>query len=521
MRRALTAVIAAFSLLAVGVVLCRPPASLLGIDDRDDMVALPATTMMVGGEEGPLFTKLRHRNVPRLFSRGLFSPSRRVVLEKRLFISKYEVTNEQYLAFLKALQLVDDASRFAHPEDPSFSPQAPKYLHDAKYSDPKQPVVGVHWYEAWAYARFVGGRLPTREEWEVAARSGAANSTGSAVGSGFGKAIPRTVGNLEEDRAPCGAYDLLGNVGEWVDREGDLYPVMGYSCVEQPVEGVVFPWRTRFVSPESRHPTVGFRVMFDAAGRGRTAAFGQPNCVHPESLEIAPRMGVGLFARMLRDDAVPKQVCEVFTDPVQLGNTLDYLSVAVTRRHGEKYAPYVVGRAPRVRSFAPLLADPREVSRLDYGRFLDSLSARLHLHCHPEEPAGKSHIPFGWDVDRLDDVPVTGVDWWDAVAYAAWSGKRLPSAEEWERLVRGDDGRFYPWGNDLDIGDDCTPRGVRGLALGPSEWTSTMTGRIDDEVVVKGGNGVLPVPVFGLAHVEMRSNRNVRNAHIGFRCVAH
>ena len=81
--------------------------------------------------------------------------------------------------------------------------------------------------------------------------------------------------------------------------------------------------------------------------------------------------------------------------------------------------------------------DKYEVTNKQYAKFISETGYRK---------------PKFWDDVMLNvpNQPVVGVNWEDAEAYAAWAGKRLPTASEWEKAARGIDGRLYPWGNDYD-----------------------------------------------------------------------
>jgi formylglycine-generating enzyme required for sulfatase activity len=61
----------------------------------------------------------------------------------------------------------------------------------------------------------------------------------------------------------------------------------------------------------------------------------------------------------------------------------------------------------------------------------------------------KRPLPADFPKDK-PDYPVVNVSIVDAQNFAAWAGKRLPTARQWEKAARGEDGRLFPWGNQPD-----------------------------------------------------------------------
>ena len=104
---------------------------------------------------------------------GHFQPcnSRQTVDLTGFWIDKTEVTNESYKKFMDAggYQKEEYWSADGWKWVQANHITQPLFWDDSRYNAPQQPVVGVSWWEASAYAKWAGKRLPSEYEWELAA----------------------------------------------------------------------------------------------------------------------------------------------------------------------------------------------------------------------------------------------------------------------------------------------------------------------------------------------------------------
>ncbi len=138
-----------------------------------------------------------------------------VTIRESFTLSRTEVTLAQYHAFLE----LSDHRQFEHPEQPSSKvghlPDSWKGIWSAavkgemwkgRAMSTTCPVVGVDWWDAYAYAKWSQGRLPTLDEWAVAA---------SYQGPPVGIKSWGPVAQGDGDETGAGLVGMAGGVREW------------------------------------------------------------------------------------------------------------------------------------------------------------------------------------------------------------------------------------------------------------------------------------------------------------------
>ncbi len=204
-------------------------------------------------------------------------PAHLVYLD-RYWIDQTLVTVGQYRSFIEAGGY--QTEKWWTPEGWQWL-QANPVAHPLYESiDANHPVCGVSWYEADAYARSLGKRLPTEAEWEKAASWNAA--TKEKLKYPWGNEFDLDCSTDLQSLSPFGCSDLIGNVWEWTATWFDGYPGFEsypYSGYSQPyfdqahrvLKGgswATFPWAMRSTFRNWYHPQVrevfaGFRCVRD------------------------------------------------------------------------------------------------------------------------------------------------------------------------------------------------------------------------------------------------------------------
>lgn len=211
------------------------PASIFNIDTsvknyvpepKEDKVIQPLLTEMVVIEGGSFYRGSIDGNRDEMPRHQITLPS--------FAIDIHQVTNEQFVRFLEVMGGEKDGnhSDIIRLRDSRIKRSGGRLSIESGYA--KHPVVGVTWYGAIAYAKWVGKRLPTEAEWEIAARGGIDHALYPTVDD-----IEKTQANFFSSDTTAvmsyapngyGLYDMAGNVYEWCQ---DWY---GYNYYELSIQ---------------------------------------------------------------------------------------------------------------------------------------------------------------------------------------------------------------------------------------------------------------------------------------------
>ena len=168
------------------------------LKDNMSMVLIPADEVSIGSN----FESVNERPVHKVYIEAFY-------------IDEHEVTLQQFRIFV---------------EETGYN--LPSQVKSDRFNSPKQPIVGVSYEDAEAYAKWAGKRLPTEEEWEKAARGGLVGLKYPYSNSITPKQACYDLNPVNDgpfDVKSYGAndfklYDLSGNVAEWTSSIPEPYP---------------------------------------------------------------------------------------------------------------------------------------------------------------------------------------------------------------------------------------------------------------------------------------------------------
>ena len=343
------------------------------------------------------------------------------------YMDTTEVTNAQHQVFLEQTRYAWQ-SRLPNRNNPALN-------------HPNQPVVGVDWGDAMDYAAWAGKRLPTEAEWEYAARGGLAgkqypwgDGKPSAEKANYGKSRWDASKTSEVGSYPAngyGLYDMAGNVWEWCldEWDSDYYsnsPVMNPLAGNESIEILTYNYENlglnRVLRGGAWNTSAGLRVSersdFFQGGNSSTYGF---RCV----------------SKTPRAEKDNTQMALIPAGTFEMGDSKNEPEDRMKESrpvHTVELDAFYMGR--------------HEVTVGQFKKFLRQTGHNYQYSAYGDW-WGEEDFP------SLDH-PMVRVSWNDAMAYAKWAGKRLPTEAEWEYAARGGlSGKRYPWGDEEPSGKEC------------------------------------------------------------------
>lgn len=489
-------------------------------DPLEDMALIPAGEFQMGTKDAVAEEREFTHDIIYMSAWFDEQPAHTVHVDA-FYMDIYPVTNKQYREFLLANPIWQKENIDPKYHDGNYlrdwkGNNYPRWKGN-------HPVTSISWYAAMAYATWSGKRLPTEAEWERAARGGLKNKSfpwGNTIDSSkanYDKNIGKTtpVGKYAPNQ--YGLYDMVGNVMEMVLDEYDAFyysisssvnPVSGADTIQEIVENYKNikthrgvrggSWANfapyvrvadrNYSSPKSTGELGGFRCVKDVPDIAKNSQdiikFVSAN--PPNGSTIKPNDIITLTFNDTPEDITVTPNTTPFSNSIAtiphkktvtiLGIfTPGELNLQLNWKHGSNFLAYKVETpVPDNMVLIPTGAfkmghlnaknkldnnvnidafyiDKYEVTVGEYKQFVNETGHRT--------PDWKKIAEFA----PTDKHPMIFVNWFDAMLYARWVGKRLPTAAEWEKAARGGlVEKKYPWG-------DTEPDGTQANFAGTTD----------------------------------------------------
>ena len=454
------------------------------------------------------------------------------------WIDQTEVTNQMY-----ALCVAD--GECAAPAYKSSSTNA-SYFDNPEFT--KYPVIQVDWNMAKTYCEWAGRRLPTEAEWEKAARG----TDGRVYPWGFelpnskllsyseGVYIRDTaeVAQRPDGRSFYGAYDMAGNVWEWVNSIYKKYP---YDAADG---------REEFKSIDDPH------ILRGGSWRNNNSDIRSANRYKARITDVYSSAGI----RCARTEQPGDSLIPPTPIPTEIGKreTENY-GIGSTTTSEDGATLVYVPEGEFIMGSDDGKADEQPVHKVYLDAFWIGETEVTNKQYEACVNQGTCDVPASfrsynqkgyYGYPQFINYPVLYVNWDQAKTYCTWAGGRLPTEAEWEKAARGTDGRTYPWGNatpndnllnynsnlfdTTEVGkypDGQSIYGAYDMAGNVWEWVSSiyrpypynsLDGREDmtlvDFRVLRGGSWLVSdadARTFNRYHLDQKETFN---NIIGFRC---